>query len=99
MGGSGGRESCPTNGAGRKQELLAAWNSMKEKKRMHEQHNKLKGQVALQREILAKAASRKQKKAVPQPEKKATRQVTQVTCSRRSGQEGQKLRATRQVRG
>ena len=62
MRGSGGREGYPPNGI---DHLAKAIVSPKERKRekAHAEHHKLKGEVAVQREILAKA------------EKKATRRA------------------------
>ena len=53
------------------QKQLVAQKSLKEKKRVQEKHRKMKGEVALQREILAKASSRKKKKAARRAEKKS----------------------------
>ena len=57
------------------QKLLSKEKSAKEKKRVQEKRHKLKGEVALQREILAKAAARKEKKASRRKQKKAARRA------------------------
>ena len=57
------------------QKQLSKEKSAKEKKRVQEKRHKLKGEVALQREILAKAAARKDKKASRRKQKKAARRA------------------------
>ena len=57
------------------QKQLSKEKSAKDKKRVHEKRHKLKGEVALQREILAKAAARKDKKASRRKQKKAARRA------------------------
>ena len=51
---------------------------MKEKKRFQEKHRKLKGEVALQCEILKKAASHKERKAASQVAKAGDREAQAV---------------------
>ena len=90
------------------QKQLSTQKSAKEKKRVQEKRHKLKGEVALQREILAKA----EKKAAHLAEKKAAkkssapgskswrpRSESSYGGTGQEGQEGQRLPATERVRG